>query len=214
MADCELGALLSGGLDSSLVSAVAAQICRQNGRRLKTFCISIDPDAPDCKAAKICAFHIGSDHTTIIINEEEWLKVIPEVIRTIESCDTTSVRASTGQLLISKWVRENTNVKVLNLGDFSDEMLGSYLYFHNAPNDQEFHQEVLKLINNIHWYDLLRSDRCVSGSELEARVPFARRSFIETYLSINIELRRPKNQFVGIENIFARGFPRNRIFTG
>ena len=202
--DRQFACLLSGGLDSSLISAIASQICRERGQVLQTFCIGIDENSPDAIAAKKVAHHIGSDHQTIIIPEEQWLNSVEDVIKIIESYDTTSVRASTGQYLISKWINENTDIKVVLCGELSDELWCSYIYCHNAPNEEEFQKEMLKLVNNVHFFDGQRVDRCVAGNELEARLPFARRKFIEAALSITTKLRMPSGKFKGVEKYLLR----------
>lgn len=191
MCDRDFCCLLSGGLDSSLVSAIASEIYKSEGKKLKTFCIGIDPDSPDIKYAQIVADHIGSEHKSIILPENLWLDAIPHVIEKIESYDITSVRASTGQYLISKWIAENTNIKALQIGDGSDECHFSYLYSLYCPSHEDFHNESLRLLNDIHFYDVLRSDRGIASNGLEARVPFLRRKYIESYLSIDVNLRKP-----------------------
>jgi len=191
MADREYGCLLSGGLDSSLVAAITSKKCKENGKILKTFCIGMDEHATDIKYAELVAKHIGSHHTTIIYPETEWLYVIDTVIHAIESYDITTARASIGQYLVSRWISEYTNIKVLLIGDGSDELTGGYIYTLKAPSKDDFHQEILRLLNNIHFFDVLRSDRGISSNGLEARVPFLSRKFIETYLSISTDLRKP-----------------------
>lgn len=153
--DREFGCLLSGGLDSSLVASITAlDVCKKRGKKVRTFCLGMCDMSPDIIAAKIVADHIGSEHTTVIIPEAEWLNAVRQVIYTIESYDITSVRASTGQYLISRWIAQNTDIKVLLIGDGSDELTAGYLYHKSAPNADEFHKEVLKLMNNIHLYDV------------------------------------------------------------
>jgi asparagine synthase (glutamine-hydrolysing) len=204
LCDREFGCLLSGGLDSSLVSAVASEICILRGKKLKTFCIGITPDSPDCIFAQKVADHIGSEHTTIIIPEEEWLKAIENIVQVIESYDITSVRASTGQWLVSNWIAKNTDIKAVILGDGSDEVFFSYLYSHLCPSFEDFSQETLNLVNNIHFFDVLRSDRGVSSNGLEARVPFLRSQFLKTIFSIAVELRMPTGEFKGVEKYLLR----------
>jgi asparagine synthase (glutamine-hydrolysing) len=203
MSDREVACLLSGGLDSSLVSAIAAGYYKKQGKKLRTFCIGIDKDATDIKYAQMVADHIGSNHTTIILPEEHWLNAVKKVIYTIESYDITTVRASTGQYLVAKWIAENTDIKVLLIGDGADEVAFSYLYSHSAPSKDAFHQECLKLVNNIHFFDALRSDRGISSNGIEARVPFLE-EFAEAYLSISLDLRYPTGTHAGVEKYLIR----------
>jgi asparagine synthase (glutamine-hydrolysing) len=201
LCDREFACLLSGGLDSSLVSAIASRICKSRGKVLKTFCIGMDENSPDIIWAKKVADYIGSEHTTIIIPEKEWLDAIKHIVYTIESYDITTVRASTGQYLVSKWISQNTDIKVLLIGDGSDELTGGYIYTLNAPSLEEFHSEILKLMNDIHYFDVTRSDRGIASNGLEARVPFLRKKFIDAYLSIDVKLRMPTN---GVEKSLLR----------
>jgi asparagine synthase (glutamine-hydrolysing) len=189
--DREIGCLLSGGLDSSLVSAIASKILKERGKTLKTFSIGM-PDSPDAKYAQLVAEHIGSDHTNIVIPEEEWLNKLEEIIKITETFDITTIRATTGQYLISKWISENTNIKVLLIGDGSDELTAGYLYFHKAPTPTESHIENLQLLDTIHYFDVLRADRGIASNGLEARVPFLDTDFVNFYLSIDTTLRTPQ----------------------
>jgi asparagine synthase (glutamine-hydrolysing) len=189
--DREIGCLLSGGLDSSLVSAIASQILKARGKTLKTFSIGM-PDSPDCKYAQMVADHIGSSHTNIEIPESEWLDKLEKIIEITETFDITTVRATTGQYLVSKWIATNTNIKVLLIGDGSDELTAGYLYFHKAPSPDESHIENLKLLDTIHYFDVLRADRGVASNGLEARVPFLDTDFVDLYLSIDTSLRTPQ----------------------
>jgi len=198
--DQEIGALLSGGLDSSLLCALASKILKEDGKKLKTFCIGIE-GSTDIEYSKKVAEHIGSIHTTITIKQEELLDSLETVIYEIETYDTTSIRASVGQYVVSKWISENTNIKVLIVGDISDELTSGYLYFHNSPNAIESHNENIKLLENIHYFDVLRADRGTASHDLEVRVPFGAFDFVNYYLSINPELRIPQN---GVEKALLR----------
>lgn len=193
--DQPVGCLLSGGLDSSLVASIAANYLKKTKslESLRTFSIGME-GSTDEYYARLVADHIGSNHTHIQFPEEEWLRAISSVVHTIESYDVTTVRASTGQYLISKWISENTDIKVLLIGDGSDELCAGYMYFHNAPNPSELHYENLRLVSDIHMYDVLRADRGVSSNGLEARVPFLSKKFIELYLSIDPSLRVPRSE--------------------
>lgn len=191
--DRELGCLLSGGLDSSLVASIASKLL--SGRKLRTFCVSIEgqSESPDAKYAKLVAEHIGSIHTDIIIPEKEWLDKLEKIIEISETYDITTIRATTGQYLVSKWISENTDIKVLLIGDGSDELTSGYVYFHKAPNPYESHLENIRLLTNIHKFDVLRADRGIASNGLEARVPFLDYNFVDLYLSIDPSLRVPQN---------------------
>jgi len=186
-----IGALLSGGLDSSLICGIAANILKEDGKKLNTFSIGMTNDSTDILYARKVADHIDSTHHEIIIPVEEWLNSLENVIKQIETYDITTIRASTGQYLISKWISENTDIKVILNGDGSDELTSGYLYFFNAPDAQESHRENLILLNEIHNYDVLRVDRGISAFGLESRVPFLEHNFVDMYLSIDKNLRNP-----------------------
>jgi asparagine synthase (glutamine-hydrolysing) len=190
-ADREVGCLLSGGLDSSLIAAIAAQELKKQGKILRTFSIGME-DSPDVKYAKIVASHIGSSHTNFDVPQSEWVNAIREVIRISETFDKTTVRATTAQYLICKKIAETTNIKVLLIGDGSDEATGGYLYFHKAPNPMALHFETQRLLHWIHYYDVLRADRGVASNGLEARVPFLSHDFINFYFQVDPIMRIPK----------------------
>ena len=183
----EIACLLSGGLDSSLIAALVNKY-KKTDDKLSTWSIGL-PGSEDLKYARLVAEHINSDHHEIVVSEEHFLSFIETVIYEIESYDTTTVRASMGNWLISKYIAENSNCKVVFNGDGSDEVCGGYMYFHLAPDSIEFDKECRKLLNNIHLFDVLRSDRSISSHGLEARTPFLDKSFVETYLSINPNMR-------------------------
>lgn len=189
MSDRPIGCLLSGGLDSSLISAlVAREFKKQNKGQLNTFSIGIK-GSTDLVYAKMVADHIGSVHHTIELTEEDFLKAIPEVIYNIESYDTTTVRASTGNYLVGKYIKENTDITVVFNGDGSDEQSG-YIYLANAPSPKEFKDECVRLLKEIHFYDVLRSDRSLSSNfSLETRAPFLDTDFVNYYMSIKTELK-------------------------
>jgi asparagine synthase (glutamine-hydrolysing) len=186
-----LGCLLSGGLDSSLISGIAAQILKEQGKRLTTFSIGMTTDSTDIINARHVASHINSIHHEIIIPPEKWIESLKDVIKQIETYDITTIRASTGQYLLGKWISENTDIKVILNGDLSDELTSGYLYFFNAQNGDISHDENIRLLKNIHNYDVLRVDRCISAFGLECRVPFACHHFVDLYLSIDKNLRYP-----------------------
>ena len=176
-----IGALLSGGLDSSLVCAIAQNVCtKHNLPKLTTFSIGMQ-DSEDLKYAKLVADHIGSNHHHISMTQNEFFTSIPQVIQDIESFDTTTVRASVGNWLIGKYIKENTDIKVILNGDGADELMGGYLYFKKSPNAQEFGIECKRLLKNINYFDVLRSDRSISSHGIEARTPFLDKDFVYHY---------------------------------
>ena len=182
--------LLSGGLDSSLIAALVKK--HYNGI-LETYSIGL-PGSEDLKYAQLVANHIGSKHTTIEVSEEEFFDAIPDVIRDIESYDTTTVRASVGNWLIGKYISENSNAKVIFNGDGADELMGGYLYFNKAPGSTEFDRECKRLLKEIYTFDVLRSDKCISSHGLEPRTPFLDRGWVQFYLSIPSHIRFHINQ--------------------
>ena len=186
---CErpIGCLLSGGLDSSIIAALVNKFYISE-QPLHTFSIGL-PGSEDLKYAAIVAAHLGTNHHEIILSEDQFFNAIPEVIHNIESYDTTTVRASVGNYLIGKYIKENTNCKVIFNGDGADELMGGYLYFKKAPNAYEFDRESKRLLEDIYMYDVLRSDRCISSHGLEPRTPFLDKSWVEFYLSINRNIR-------------------------
>lgn len=184
--DRPLGCLLSGGLDSSIVSAITASL---SDHPLHTFTIGLH-GATDIQYAEKVAKHIGSIHTTFIITVKEALEAIEKVIYTIESYDCTSVRASVWQYLLGKKIREHTDIKVLLTGEGSDELMSGYMYFHKSPNEIESHLENIRLLEDIHRFDGLRVDRAMSCHGLEVRIPFLDPEFVELYLSLPASLRR------------------------
>lgn len=192
--DRPIGCLLSGGLDSSLITALTNEILKENGNeeKLHTFSIGME-GSEDLQNAKIVAEYLNTNHTEIVLSEEEFFSAISEVIEMIESYDTTSVRASIGNYLIGKYIFKNTDIKVVLNGDGSDEIIGGYLYMHHAPDSIEFDKESRRLIKDIHLFDVLRSDKCISSNGLEPRTPFLDKSFVNYYLSIDPNIRNHNN---------------------
>ena len=190
---CENGGvccLLSGGLDSSLVAALAN---KHTDKPIHTFSIGME-GSPDTKWALEASKWIGSAHHIVCPTQEEFCEAIPEVIKAIESYDVTTVRASVGNYLVAKYIRENTDFKVVLNGDYSDEVTGGYLYMKLAPDYPEFRRECMRLVDNIHFFDSLRSDRTVCAHGLEARTPFADKEFVEYYLSVDPEITSPRGE--------------------
>lgn len=185
-----MACLLSGGLDSSLIVALVKRARIELGitDKLETYSIGLD-GAEDLKYACIAADYIGTHHTTIVVTEDDFFNAIPEVVYNIESYDTTTVRASVGNYLVAKYIRKNSNAKVIFNGDGSDEVTGGYLYMNKCPNEHEFDAECKRLVSDIYLFDALRSDKSISSNGLEARTPFLDRAFVQMYLSIPPKLR-------------------------
>ena len=180
-ADAPVGFLLSGGLDSSLVCAVAAKKLR---KPIKTFSIGMDLDAIDLKYAKEVADFIGADHTEVIISKKDVLEALPNVVKLLGTYDITTIRASIGMYLVCKYIHEHTDLRVLLTGEISDELFG-YKYTDFAPSPAEFQKEAEKRIRELHMYDVLRADRCISVNSLEARVPFGDLDFVSYVMALD-----------------------------
>lgn len=187
-ADAPLGFLLSGGLDSSLVCAVSARILH---KPIRTFAIGMNTDAIDLKYAKEVADYIGSDHTEIIITKDDVINALDEVIYILGTYDITTIRASMGMYLLCKAIHEQTDVRVLMTGEISDELFG-YKYTDFAPDAESFQEESAKRVRELHMYDVLRADRCISSNSMEARVPFGDLDFVKYVMSIDPEKKMNK----------------------
>ena len=181
VADAKVGFLLSGGLDSSLVCAVAA---KKSVQPIKTFSIGMNGDAIDLKYAREVADYIGSDHTEVIIDKDKVLASLDKVIKTLGTFDITTVRASIGMYLVCKAIHETTDIRVLLTGEISDELFG-YKYTDFAPSAEEFQKEAEKRVRELFMYDVLRADRCISVNSLEARVPFGDLDFVKYVMSLD-----------------------------
>jgi asparagine synthase (glutamine-hydrolysing) len=186
-----IAALLSGGVDSSLIAAlVQDKLCKMDKPPLKTFSIGFE-GSKDLEYARKVAQHIGADHNEIIMTPDDFFNAIPEVIKVIESYDITTVRASVGNYLVAKEVAKRCDAKVVFNGDGADELFGSYLYFFRAPDFDEYDDEVRRLLADIHYFDVLRSDRSISSNGLEPRTPFLDKSVVEAVLSVPTVIRKP-----------------------
>jgi len=180
-ADAPLGFLLSGGLDSSLVCAIAA---RMSGKPIRTFAIGMDLDPIDLKYAREVSEFIGSEHMEVTMTRGEVLASLEEVIAALGTWDITTIRASIGMYLCCKAIHERTDVRVLMTGEISDELFG-YKYTDFAPSAEAFQSEAKKRIDELHMYDVLRADRCISVNSLEARVPFGDLAFVRYVMAID-----------------------------
>ena len=191
MTERPVAALLSGGVDSSLIAALVARELKAAGAApLQTFSIGME-GSTDLFYARKVADHIGSKHTEVVLTASDFFAAVPAVIRDIETFDTTTVRASVGNWLVAKAVAEQSDCKVLFNGDGADEVWGSYLYFYGAPSSHAFEEESGRLLEDIHMFDVLRSDRCISSHGLEPRTPYLDREFVAVARSVCTELRRP-----------------------
>ena len=187
--DRPVACLLSGGLDSSLITALVCSIHKNYSEiPIETYSIGLQ-NSEDLMYAKLVANYLQTNHTEIIVSEKDMIDAIPEVIYNIESYDTTTVRASIGNYLLGKYISQHSQAKVIFNGDGSDELCGGYLYMHKAPNSLEFDNETRRLLKDIHLYDVLRSDKCISSHGLEPRTPFLDKNFVNFYLSIPCILR-------------------------
>jgi asparagine synthase (glutamine-hydrolysing) len=183
--DRPIACLLSGGLDSSLTTAL---VSKYYDGELETYSIGME-GSEDLRHASIVAKHLGTKHTEIIMTPEQFFDAIPYVICDIESYDTTSVRASVGNYLIGKYIAEHSKAKVILNGDGSDELTGGYIYMLKAPDSIEFDRECRRLLSDIYLFDVLRSDKSMSCHGLEPRTPFLDKYFIDYYLRIPAEIR-------------------------
>ncbi|KAD4981901.1 hypothetical protein E3N88_18572 [Mikania micrantha] len=191
MTDVPFGVLLSGGLDSSLVASITARhlagtkAARQWGAQLHSFCVGLE-GSPDLKAAREVADYLGTVHHEFHFTVQDGIDAIEDVIYHVETYDVTTIRASTPMFLMSRKIK-SLGVKMVISGEGSDEIFGGYLYFHKAPNKEEFHQETCRKIKALHQYDCLRANKSTSAWGLEARVPFLDKEFINVAMSIDPE---------------------------
>ena len=181
-----IACLLSGGLDSSTITALVNSFLPKGV--LETYSIGL-PGSTDLIYARKVADYLGTKHTEVLLTEDSFFDAIPEVIKVIESYDTTTVRASVGNYLVAKYIRDNSNSKVIFNGDGSDEVTGGYKYFNFVTDPLEFDKECRRLLGDIYLFDVLRSDKSISSNGLEPRTPFLDRSFVQNYLSIPPEMR-------------------------
>ena len=176
--DRDIGCLLSGGLDSSIIAALLAKEMRKKGKKLRTFSVGF-PDSTDIVFARQVADHIQSDHHEFLIQYNDALQRIEDVVKATETYDTTTIRASTPMYLLCEWINQNFPDKVIFSGEGSDELFCGYLYFHNAPTAEDAHTDSLRLVNELYKYDVLRADRCTAGNGLEFREPFLDKELVD-----------------------------------
>ena len=188
VSDAKVGFLLSGGLDSSLVCAIAA---RESKTPIRTFAIGMSEDAIDLKYARQVADFIGADHTEVYMTPNQVISSLEKVIEILGTYDITTIRASMGMYLVCKAIHEKTDIRVLLTGEISDELFG-YKYTDFAPSAQAFQEEAQKRVRELHMYDVLRADRCISVNSLEARVPFGDLDFVKYVMSLDPEMKLNK----------------------
>jgi asparagine synthase (glutamine-hydrolysing) len=193
--------MCSGGLDSSLCAGIGSKFAERHNQKIKTMSIGLE-GGTDEKYARMVGEHINSEHLHVLCTEEEFLDAAKNrVIDTVESYDITTVRASTGQLIAAEKIKQLTDCKVVIIGDYSDEITGGYNETKYAPNIDEFKERIYELVENIHYFDAQRADRCIAMNGLEARTPFGDHRFIKLYLSIDPQLRIHRN---GVEKYLLR----------
>ncbi|KAL6905784.1 hypothetical protein ACP4OV_003385 [Aristida adscensionis] len=208
MTDVPFGVLLSGGLDSSLVAAVTVRhlagtkAAKRWGTKLHSFCVGLE-GSPDLKAAKEVADYLGTVHHEFHFTVQDGIDAIEDVIYHTETYDVTTIRASTPMFLMSRKIKA-LGVKMVISGEGSDEIFGGYLYFHKAPNKEEFHRETCRKIKALHQYDCLRANKATSAWGLEARVPFLDKEFINEAMSIDPEWKMVRPDLGRIEKWVLR----------
>lgn len=197
LSDRPIACLLSGGLDSSIVTAL---LCKLSPYKVRTYSVGME-GSTDLHYAKIVAKHLGTEHHEILFTPEEGFSCVQKVIEILGSYDITTIRASVGMYIVSKFIKEKGKDVVIMSGEGADELLCGYLYFHNAPNCNEAEKETLSLVKNLYLYDVLRADRIISSQGLELRVPFLDKNVVDTVLSIPAVDKIPMD---GYEKFFLR----------
>ena len=184
IADVDVGLLISGGLDSSLIASIAQ---KNSDKQLKSFCIGLE-GSPDIAAAEKVAKYIGTNHYSFYYTIQEGIDALEDVIYHIESCDVTTVRASTPMYLLARRIRA-LGIKCVLTGEVSDEISGSYAYFKYAPDKKEFYDETVRKVNDLYRYDLLRANKSMMAWSIETRVPFGDRDVVDYIMNLNPEFK-------------------------
>ena len=202
MADRRIGCLLSGGLDSSLVASLVVKLAKEQGIKypIQTFSTGM-VGSTDLVAAKKVAERLGTEHHEVIFTPEDGFKALKSVIWSLESYDITTIRASVGMYIVSKYIRDKTDTVVVFSGEGSDELAQGYIYFHKAPSAEEADRESKRLLRELYLYDNLRADRTTAAHGLELRVPFLDKAFTSYFLSLPPKMRQPQK---GIEKYLIR----------
>ena len=185
MSDVPFGVLLSGGLDSSLIASIACKLLKEraNGERIRSYAIGLE-GSPDLAAATKVAQFIGTQHHSLTFTVQEGLDALADVIYHIETYDVTTIRASTPMFLMARMIKA-FGVKMVLSGEGADEIFGGYLYFHKAPNKEEFHRETVRKLDSLHMFDCLRANKAMSAWGVEARVPFLDTDFLNVAMNMN-----------------------------
>jgi asparagine synthase (glutamine-hydrolysing) len=191
MSDVPIGVLLSGGLDSSLTSSIASRLLKESGKKLHSFSIGLNADAPDAKAARKVAEFLETEHHEVHFTIEQGIEILDKLVWHLETYDVTSIRASTPMYFLSKAITD-LGIKVVLSGEGADEIFGGYLYFRNAPTVEDFQKETIERVQKLFTADLLRADKSTMAHGLEARVPFLDKAFLDTTMLIKAEEKMPK----------------------
>ncbi|WP_434419620.1 asparagine synthase B [Nannocystis pusilla] len=200
MSDVPLGLLLSGGLDSSLIAALATRLVRARDphAELHSFAIGVQKDAPDLRAAQKVAQFLGTTHHEVLFRVEDGIAALDDIIRHVESYDIPTIRASIPMYFLSRYIRDR-GVKVVLSGEGSDEIFGGYLYFYYAEDPEELRRETVARVANLHLSDVLRADKSTMAHGVEARVPFLDLAFLDLAMSLPPELKQPRSAGPGGE---------------
>ena len=191
MSDVPIGVLLSGGLDSSLTSSIASRLLAESGKKLHSFSIGLDANAPDALAAKKVADYLGTEHHEIHFTIAQGIEILDQLVWHLETYDVTSIRASTPMFFLSKAITD-LGIKVVLSGEGADEIFGGYLYFRNAPTAEDFQKETIERVQKLFTADLLRADKSTMAHGLEVRVPFLDKDFLANSMLIKAEEKQPK----------------------
>lgn len=202
LAEVPLGVVLSGGLDTSLISAITSRLLKEKGQKLHSFSIGLDADAPDNISARKAAEFLGTEHHEIHFSVEEGVKVLEKVIYHIETYDIISVRSGVPMYLLSKAIADQ-GIKVILSGEGADEVFGGHLYFRNAPSEEEFQDETIERVQKLFTADLLRADKTTMANGLEVRIPFLDTEFLDVAIRIKTEEKQPKS-YDGVEKYILR----------
>ena len=204
MSDVPYGVLLSGGLDSSVTSAIAKKYAQKRVEsddtteawwpQLHSFSVGLE-GSPDLAAAQVVADHIGTVHHEIKFTIQEGLDAIKDVVYNLETYDITTIRASTPMYLMARVIK-SMGIKMVLSGEGADELFGGYLYFHKAPNPHEFHEETVRKLDKLHMYDCLRANKSLAAWGIEGRVPFLDKEFMDVAMRIN-----PKDKMINGERM-------------